>query len=147
MNPNRKCFGRLTINDDRIDLGFASVQELIKRLVDKYTAKRYDGEQLRLVVEISDTQLTHTSLLSREAQLEAEFQSLIVPASDLDEIFPGVSTARVLEAYESESYQQYLLICDPNKRIGLSVAETDLIRDTYQSEFPDVFDHVPVWQP
>lgn len=145
MNPNRKTFGRLTINGDSISLGHATVREIIQRAIEQYGKKRYEGEQLKMAIEISDMKMAgNESVLTREQQLEAEMQSLFTPVEA--EVFPGVTAAEALEAFESPEYRAYEQICEPTKRIGVPDQTITEIREAYAQKFPNVFPHSPVWR-
>lgn len=144
MNPNRIVHARLSLANDKIDLGRASFQEIIKRLIDQYANRRYQGDKLRLVLEISDDPLSLEPLLSREAQLEAEMLSLAVP--DSEEAFPGVTFARVHEVMASPIYEQYNHLCEPANRIGVPDSMIQSIKDQYSANFPDCIEHFPLWR-
>lgn len=143
MNPERIVYGRLTINDDRIDLGRASVRVMMQRFIEQYAKKRYDGEKLRLTIELADDKLT-TTILSREAQLEQEAQQLYV--SPDEEVFPGVTAARAMEVMDTPEYIAYAHICEPANRIGVPDDTIEQVREAYKSRFSDCFDHFPLWR-
>lgn len=145
MNPDRKVFGRMTLNGTKIDLGRANFSIVMQRLMEQYRNKRYEGEKLQIIVEIADDPLPATSIMSRDEQIAHEFANLPMAAPD-EEAFPGVTMQRVAEVMSDPLYDQWNELCKPDNRIGIPQSHIDSIRDQYRTQFPDCFDHFPVWK-
>lgn len=144
MNPDRPIYARVTIGSQKIDLSKSpDLRTFIIRLTEQMGKSRLDTDAVG-IVEYSFSSLPHNLTLDRETQLMHEMKGLYTP--DDEEVFPGVTAARAVEAYQSESFKNYQLIAaNPDKRIGLSNGDIDLIKSLYFEEFPDVADHIPPW--
>ena len=147
MNPNRAIYGRLTINDEKKSLGRApGINEMLQRIQQQYLKSEYRGENLRLIVELSFEEIPQfESIMSRQQQLEAEAQSMMI-TDQSEEVFPGITLARVNEVYFSPEYKAYEHVCAPENRIGLDESEIARIRQSYAERFPDCIDKFPLWR-
>lgn len=144
MNMDRPYFGRVTVNDSKIKLGKTELIEVLKRLVVQLSEhKSPSTSRIQIIVELSTDPLPESSIMSREQTLALEMQSLIV--DDSEEVFPGVTAARVAEVMVTPEYEAYRLICEPDKRIGVPDHDIALIRSTYFSMFPDCIMYFPLW--
>lgn len=96
------------------------------------------------VIEFSFNKLPDTSALDRESQLMNELNSNLL--TDPDEIiYPGVTLSRVWEVMQSPEFIAYSILCQPEKRIGVSQADIDLAIHAYRVTFPDCVEHFPLW--
>lgn len=144
MNFDREYFGRLTIHDSKIDLGFAPLAIVLQRATNQLMkAKTPNAAALNIAIELSTSKLPDVGILSREQSLLNEMQSLAV--DDDEEIYPGITASRVAEVFDTPECAAYRKICEPANRIGLTPEECDAIRGAYASRFPDCFPHFPKW--
>ena len=144
MNFNRPVYGKITIGSHKIDLGRApTMMEMMKRLLEQAKSAKITEDQI-MIIEFAYQILPKNLTLSREALLEQELQSMML--TDLtEEVYPGVTLARVHEVMETEIFTQYYEICQPDKRIGIDDSSINKIKQTYELEFPDCVDHFPLW--
>lgn len=145
MNPSRNLYARMTLNGERKSLGCAPMNEIVTRLTSQYLKHKYDGNKLQLIVEISYDELPAESIMSREQQLESELASHMI-TDPAEELFPGVTVARMQQVIETELFEQYKHICEPSNRIGLDQSIIDDIRSRYRDEYPDCVAHFPLWR-
>jgi len=144
MNLDRIVHGRLTINDEKISLGRASFATMLLRIGEQYDKKKYDGNQLRVIIEIGDKPMSET-LMSRDEQIAQEFASL--PIADAgEEIFPGVTVAEAMAAMDTEVYQNYEHICEPANRMGMPDSHIQTIKSAFELNYPKLVGHSPIWR-
>lgn len=143
MNPTRSLYGRITINNKRTDLGFATINTLFIRAAQTYTSTQSKSSELNIVVELSGAKLPDSSILNREAMVEQSLAAQIVTDPDEESPFEGITMGRVQEAMASPEYQEWYQYCQPDNRIGVGAATIHNSRMTYEHHFPDCAPHFP----
>jgi hypothetical protein len=148
MNPHRRLYARLTINDKKYDLKSPpGIAELAQRLAAQYRAHKYTGEKLVGILEFSFEPLPNLSILSREQQLEAEFDSMI--NKDPDNIIfeeTGLTNRQLGEIWNDELFQTYQTLCEPEKRIGVDESFIQDIKLRAHEKFDPHLDLISKWR-
>ena len=144
MAPDTLMYGRLTHKGKRTTLGRAPISTLMIRAVEEIRKLRKTDDTV-IQIEISVSKLLDSTTFDSHALLEQEFATQLITDLDQESVFPGITMHRVGQAMGSESYLNYSMLCEPEKRIGFSNSHIEEWRERYRSEFPDCFPHFPKW--
>jgi len=144
MNFDRTYYGRLNINESKINLGCAELDMLLRRATNQLAkAATPRASKLQITMEFSTVPLLDASILNHEQALVNEMQSLMV--EDSEEIYPGITAKRVAEVFVTPQCEAYRKLCHPQNRIGIPPDEVRRIIDEYRAAFPDCIPHFPLW--
>jgi len=145
MNPQRQLYGRITINGNRTDLGFTTLNTMFIRAAQVYARTQSRSPDINIIMELSAAKLPDSSILNREAIIEQSLAAQIVTDPNEESPFEGISIGRVQEAMTSPEYILWYQYCQPDVRIGIDPQEIQLAKDAYMKAFPDCAPHFPKW--
>lgn len=144
MSPDTPLFGRLTVGGNRVSLGRAGTTVLLIRVAQQLRKIRPADDTI-IQIELSRNNLPDSSTFNRQAREEQLFAERVIVNPDEMSPFPGITIGRVAEVIASPEYEAFNEICDPEKRMTLSPAEIEQIRNDYLAIARECFQHFPKW--
>lgn len=139
MNLDRKLFARVTIAGNKINLGYAALDELMMRVTREYVKTKASSGEYQVIVELSTSQLPESPIMNREDQLLHEMQSLYMDDSEvIHELESGETiTARMIaDAFSEPVYMRYYHVCDPQNRVGMNQGVIDEAKSEFDEKYP-----------
>jgi hypothetical protein len=144
MSPETPLFGRMTHNGKRINLGRAPTHVLMTRALEEMRKLRKSDEMI-IQLEFGTSRLQDATTFDKMQVVVQQLAAQIITDVDVESPFSGITVGRVAEAMASESYANYSMLCEPDKRIGFADSIINDWRTRYSQEFPDCFPHFPKW--
>lgn len=144
MKGDTLLFGRLTIGANRINLGRGNITVLSIRMAEQLASIRVTDEAV-IQLEMSRSKLPDSTTFDKTAYYEQQVAAKISTDPNEESPFPGITLGRVVEVMSSPIYEAYAAICEPNKRLGLTIRDLERIKLAYESTFPDCAPHFPLW--
>jgi hypothetical protein len=139
-------FARLTHGAKRISLGRGPIHVVLTRAMEEMRKIRKQDEMI-IQLELGTSRLMDSTTFNHAAIQEQAFAQNIQHDHFAESPFPGITIGRVAEVMMTPEYQAYEAICQPDKRMGLSLTDIDEIRIAYHTIAPDCFPHFPKWIP
>lgn len=146
MSPDTPLFGRMTLGNNRINLGRAGFSILMIRATEQLRKSRI-GDSTVIQLEMSRDKLPDSTTFDRASLQEQQFiQNLEVNPND-ESPYEGITLGRVSEVMMSQAYENYAFICEPVNRIGIPQGDIFTIQEAYKVFAPDCLPHFPKWIP
>lgn len=147
MNINRPLFGRITINNKTTSLGKGTIGDMITRIHEQYAKAPFIKDTNPFIIEMSFHKLPDGKMLmTREQQLEHEMQSLMNTDLDAKVIDDKYSIREAEEVMKDSLYEEYKVLCDPAKRIGVDNDYILRIKHEYETKYGDLGTTICRWR-
>src|SRR3546814_4027639 len=158
----KKYFASMTLNDTKIDLGFATFEIILQRIVSKqrsfsdlietgqvYFAATKEG----LATKESNPNPAKSAKTENEKFLDElherfpETRDYIVQATDdMESPIPGMLLKDYIAAGSSKEYKDYAFFAtNPDKRIGVPAGQIEEAKRVYEEKYPLMAKHCPKW--
>lgn len=137
-------FGRVTIGANRISLGRAGTTTLLIRVAEQLRKIR-PADDTVVQIELSRNLLPDATTFNQLARAEAQFAERVIVDPTLESPFPGITIGRVAEVMATPEYEAYEAICEPDKRMSMTLEEIREIIRAYSEIAFDCITHFPKW--
>ncbi len=144
MSPDTPLFGRMTLGSNRVSLGRGGFNILMIRASEQLQKHRVSDDTV-IQIECSRNRLQDATTFDKMQVVEQQLATKVITDHSADSPFPGITVGRVAEVMMSPEYLAYEAICEPDKRMGLSMTDIEEILLAYHTFAADCFPHFPKW--
>lgn len=144
MSPDTPMFGRITIGANRTSLGRAGTTTLLIRVAEQLRKVRPSDDTV-VQIELSRNLLPDSTTFDKLSRAEAQFAERVIADPTTASPFPGITVGRVAEVMATPEYEAFEAICEPEKRMSMTLEEIREITAAYSEVAFDCITHFPKW--